>query len=91
MIRTYPKGSKLILKSRIEQKFINICTNLIPPLRHQRKYNLTISEKFNFVWYRVAKVGTRSILENFNRLDTPLSAHHAVIRNTLDGKMEMRF
>ena len=78
MIRTYSKGSKLILKSKIEQKYLHICTKLIPSLSHQRKYNLTISEKYNFVWYRVAKVGTRSILARFNKLNIPLSAYHSI-------------
>ena len=78
MIRTYHKDSKLILKSRIEQKYLNICNKLIPSQSNQRKYNLTISEKYNFVWYRVAKVGTRSILAKFNKLNIPLSAYHAI-------------
>ena len=78
MIRTYSNGSKLTLKSRIDQKYIHLCTKFNPSLSYQKKYNLTISEKFNFVWYRVAKVGTRSIFAEFNNLNIPLSAHHAV-------------
>ena len=78
MIRTYPNGPKLVLKSRIEQKYLHIFAKLIPSLSNQKKYNLTISEKYNFVWYRVAKVGTRSILNNFRTLNIPLSAYHSV-------------
>ncbi|WP_462252978.1 sulfotransferase family 2 domain-containing protein [Ekhidna sp.] len=32
----------------------------------ETRYNVCISDEFNFVWYRVAKVGTRSILKSFN-------------------------
>ena len=78
MIRTHHKDSKLIFKSRIEQKYLNICNKLIPTLSKKRKYNLTISEKYNFVWYRVAKVGTRSILAKFDKLNIPLSAYHSI-------------
>ena len=78
MIRTYYKDSKLILKSRIEQKYLNISNKLIPSLSNQRKYNLTISERYKFVWYRVAKVGTRSILARFNKLNIPFSAYHSI-------------
>ena len=78
MIRTYHKDSKLILKSRIEQKYLNTLNKLLPSLCSKRKYNLTISEKYKFVWYRVAKVGTRSILEEFNKLNIPLSAYHSI-------------
>ena len=78
MIRTYSKDSKLLFKSRVEQKFLNVYNKLNPSPHSQKKYNLTISEKLKFVWFRVAKVGTRSILEGFNKLNIPLSAYHSI-------------
>ena len=78
MIRTYSKGSKLIFKSRLEQKFLNTYNKLNFFHHSQKKYNLTISEKYKFVWFRVAKVGTRSILDGLNNLNIPLSAYHSI-------------
>lgn len=41
-------------------------------------YNLTISHQRRFVWFRVAKVGTRTILGHFARYDVPLDVNHAM-------------
>lgn len=40
-------------------------------------YNLTISHQHRFVWFRVAKVATRSILGYFREHDVPLDVNHA--------------
>ena len=36
-------------------------------------YNLTISEENRFVWFRVAKVGSRTILDIFKQANVKLS------------------
>lgn len=41
-----------------------------------RQYNLTISEEKKFVWFRVAKVGTRSIFHALHKAGVELSAEH---------------
>jgi|GEM_PF-1047055 hypothetical protein len=41
-----------------------------------KQYNLSISEDKKFVWYRVGKVGTRTILDVFNQANVALSAEH---------------
>ncbi len=41
-------------------------------------YNLTISHQRRFVWFRVAKVGTRTILGHFATYDVPLDVNHAM-------------
>jgi len=40
-------------------------------------YNLTISHPHRFVWFRVAKVATRTILGYFAEREVPLDVHHA--------------
>ena len=40
-------------------------------------YNLTISHAHRFMWFRVAKVATRSILGYFTEHDVPLDVEHA--------------
>lgn len=41
-------------------------------------YNLTISHERKFMWFRVAKVGTRTILGHFEEYDVALDVHHAM-------------
>jgi hypothetical protein len=41
-------------------------------------YNLTISHANKFMWFRVAKVGTRSIFGHFTKYDVPLDLEHAM-------------
>lgn len=41
-------------------------------------YNLTISHERKFLWFRVAKVGTRTILGHFEDYDVKLDVHHAM-------------
>jgi hypothetical protein len=41
-----------------------------------RSYQLTISHKHKFIWFRVAKVGTRSILNYFIQNDIQLDVVH---------------
>src|SRR5262245_19376649 len=40
-------------------------------------YNLTVSHERKFVWFRVAKVGTRTILNHFLDRGVRLDAEHA--------------
>lgn len=41
-------------------------------------YNLTISHRHRFVWFRVAKVGTRTILGHFAKHEVSLDVSHAM-------------
>lgn len=41
-------------------------------------YNLTISHQQRFMWFRVAKVGTRTVLGHFIQHEVPLDVHHAM-------------
>lgn len=46
----------------------------LSPLR----YNLTISHQHRFIWFRVAKAGTRTVLGHLTAQDVPLDVHHAM-------------
>ncbi|MCB2096857.1 MAG: sulfotransferase family 2 domain-containing protein [Parvularculaceae bacterium] len=48
--------------------------NALPFLPSQRRYNLTISSERKFIWFRVAKVGTRTILHALKNANAPLDA-----------------
>ena len=41
-------------------------------------YNLTISHSFRFVWFRVAKVGTRTIIDHLKSSGITLDVEHAM-------------
>ncbi len=41
------------------------------------RYNLTISHSGRFIWFRVAKVGTRTILNHLKAADVALDVEHA--------------
>ncbi|MGA8846305.1 MAG: sulfotransferase family protein [Nocardioides sp.] len=43
-----------------------------------RRYNLTISHAHRFLWFRVAKVGTRTMLSHFERTGVELDVEHAM-------------
>ena len=49
----------------------------IPFVPTAGRYNLTISHDMNFIWFRVAKVGTRSILNHLKESKVNLDVEHA--------------
>lgn len=61
--------------SRRFQKMSSFLTGL-PFFPSSSPYNLTISREKQFVWFRVAKVGTRTILDLFDRAEVQLTAEH---------------
>ncbi len=66
---------RLSFASRMEQLGIRGLRKLpfYPPTR---PYNLSISHQHRFIWYRVAKVGTRSLLRAFDDAGVALDARH---------------
>jgi hypothetical protein len=48
----------------------------IPFLPSSCRYNLTISKQKKFIWFRVAKVGTRTILNHFKENGVRLDVEH---------------
>ncbi|MCG8634610.1 MAG: sulfotransferase family protein [Desulfobacterales bacterium] len=41
-----------------------------------RRYNISICNDKKFIWFRVAKVGTRSVFKIFNQVNLTLDAEH---------------
>lgn len=77
MMQTLPgQPAQLDRNSRISQFFLEKVAQ-IPLLPVSGKYNLTISHKKKFLWYRVAKVGTRTILHHFKTHNVSLDVEHA--------------
>ncbi|MEO9966916.1 MAG: sulfotransferase family 2 domain-containing protein [Reichenbachiella sp.] len=82
MIRTVRKNNrlstKLNLKTRIRQTLIRFSLNLDSDLISQDNYNLTICDKPKFIWFRVAKVCTRSIFDHLKNSGLDLDAEQAM-------------
>jgi hypothetical protein len=66
------------LSGRIYQWVSKRATTRLDFLPSNKRYNLTISDEKQFVWFRVAKVGTRSIFRAFEAASVPLSVENAI-------------
>jgi hypothetical protein len=76
-MRTLPgQPEQLDRTSRISQIVLEKVAH-IPVLPASGRYNLTISHEKRFLWYRVAKVGTRTILYHLRRHNVALDVEHA--------------
>src|SRR5262245_60245350 len=76
-MRTRPgHPDRLDRASRLSQFVLETVAH-IPVLPASGTYNLTISHEKRFLWYRVAKAGTRTILHHFKRHTVPLDVEHA--------------
>ncbi len=71
-------SERLTPTSAFYQKVASFLTGRIPLTPSQGKYNLTISHERKFLWFRVAKVGTRTIFDLFERSGVRLDAEHAL-------------
>ena len=56
----------------------------VPYLRSS-DYNLTLSHSHEFVWFRVSKVGTRTLLHEFNKIGVDVEKCHQRLINYTDG------
>lgn len=75
-MKTVPENPALLaLKSRVFQKYYR-GVNRIPYMPSQYNYNITVCKNHKFLWYRVAKVCTRTILHHFKEKDVCLDAEH---------------
>lgn len=82
MIRTVKKpiglSGKLTRASHMYQTVSRALINSIAYLPSNDKYNITICQKPKFVWFRVAKVGTRTIFNVLHQAKLDLDAEHAM-------------
>lgn len=60
------------------QKASRFAVERLDFLPSQKRYNLTISDERRFLWFRVAKVGTRSIFRAFEGAGVTLSVENAI-------------
>lgn len=67
---------KLTEKSKRAQQIYSLL-NRLPFLTKSKRYCVTTSDKQKFVWYRVAKVGTRTIYNALKKANVEFSVEHA--------------
>ena len=82
MLRTKPtsarRSRKLTLPSLAYQGLCRVCTEYLPFVPSTGRYNLSISHEKRFIWFRVAKVGTRTMFELIDRSGIVLDSDHAM-------------
>lgn len=80
MIKTTEKpgilSSKLTLSSMMYQKISNTLIRTISIIPSNEQYNITICHEKKFIWFRVAKVGTRTLFDIFKQAEVKLDAEH---------------
>jgi len=70
-------SAKLTYLSQLYQMASILLRRNVSILPSQKKYNITISSEKKFLWFRVAKVGTRTILNVLKKSNVTLDAEHA--------------
>lgn len=99
MIKTVKKGNgysgQLTLTSLAYQKISRALFQLMPFFPSSGQYNITLCHEKKFLWYRVAKVGTRSTFEVFKQAGVSLDAEHPMFchypTNLYDGYFKFAF
>jgi hypothetical protein len=71
-------SQKLTRSARLYQKTSRLFVRHFPYAPSQQKYNITLSHEKKFIWFRVAKVGTRTIFDVLHRADITLDAEQAM-------------
>lgn len=66
-VRKFPRESQLTKRSTFYQIISRWCIKNFKKYPSKRRYNLTISDSHRFVWYRVAKVGSSTVFDVFER------------------------
>jgi hypothetical protein len=82
MIKTVKRkkglSTKLTLPSIAYQRISKLMIGLFPYMPSNDQYNITVCHEKKFVWFRVAKVGTRTIFDTFQLARINLDAEHAM-------------
>ena len=55
------------------------------PFLRNNEYNLTLSHSHKFLWFRVSKVGTRTLLHEFNKIGVDVDGTHQRLINYTEG------
>jgi hypothetical protein len=69
-------SQRLTFPSLVYQGISRFLINIVPILPSTGRYNLTICHEKKILWYRVAKVGTRTIFDIFDQAQINLDAEH---------------
>jgi len=90
-MKTYSKKPReLVPSSQYAQKYYG-ALNHLPFITRSKKYCVTISDEHKFVWYRVAKVGTRTVYFTLKEAGIDLSVEHALDVYVPSGYFEEYF
>lgn len=76
-MRTRPSDPLRLDNVSLASQLLYRGINRVPCLHVAGRYNVTISHESKFIWFRVAKAGTRTILNHFKGHDVCLDAEHA--------------
>lgn len=80
ILKTVKNGSSLSKKltklSRVYQKASKVANKYLPLIPSLHKYNITVCHEKKFIWFRVAKVGTRTIFNELEKNQISLDAEH---------------
>ena len=82
MIKTVNKAGslsdKLTISSKLYQTLSKVLVRTVPYIPSDGRYNITISSEKKFIWFRVAKVGTRTIFGELEKAGVKLDAEHSM-------------
>ena len=70
------RSVRLTKSSWLYQKSSNLLYRHCKFIPSDQKYNITLSKSHRFVWYRIGKVGTRTILDTLDQAGVSLTAEH---------------
>jgi hypothetical protein len=73
------KSTQLTMPSAMYQKVSSILINSFPYIPSDHRYNITICHEKKFIWFRVAKVGTKTTFRIFKKANLTLDAEHAML------------
>jgi len=89
MLRTVKNASglssKLTMASRAYQTASRLVRRTLPVIPSKHCYNISICHEKRFIWFRVAKVGTRTIFNAFEQGGLNLDAEHPMFCRYPEG------
>jgi len=77
VMQTVPGQTDTLDKKSLDTQKMLSEISRVSYLPSNRKYNLTVSHSSQFIWFRVAKVGTRTIYNHLKNSDIKLELDHA--------------
>ena len=80
MIKTVKQNgalsNRLTRSARTYQKASSFFLDSFPYAPSEQKYNITLCHEKKFIWFRVAKVGTRTVFDVLRKANIELDAEH---------------